>query len=344
MPLDAPPSKCLAKICAYADLFSQFNFTLHHVKGTSNVVADALSRPSVVFPDDESSNTHVHHVHNCSRSSAHRDAHRRRHGLHMEVLCSLSRPDTNLLLDVQDFAGVEKEHQIGVPQRQQQRIQDQVQRIEFIIPSIHLSSASKKAFSKGYNMDSKLLEALHKTHDKYVLDNGLLYLRTSHAVKRLCVFADDRLIAAILREHHDGSTAAHPGVRRMQLEVAQWYYWPRLEKDVREYVQSCGTCARWKTSTLKKNGKLIPISVPEVCWEVVSMNFVTGLLVSREFDAILTVVDKLSKQPRYAPMHTNTGCAERRKPFFDVVVRHHGLPKIISSDRDPMFTSNFWKC
>ena len=331
------------KMARMLTFFSQFNFTLHHVKGTSNMVADALSRPSVTRPALTSSESIVPHVHDCGSLCAHRDAHLRRHRIHLAVLCMLPSLDKDLLLDVQDFEGVERVHQVGVPQKHQRKIHEEVQHIEFIISSIHLSSASKKAFIQGYNKDHEFTEALSTNHDKYVLDDGLLYLRTNHAVKRLCVPADDRLITSIIREHHDGNTAAHPGVRRTQLKVAQWYFWPRLEMDVREYVQSCGTCTRWKTSTLKKNGKLMPIPVPEECWEVVSMDFVTGLPVSRGFDAIMTVVDKLSKRPRYAPTHTNTDAPKVANLFFDVVVRHHGLPKVIISDRDPKFTSNFWK-
>lgn len=173
--------------------------------------------------------------------------------------------------------------------------------------------------------------------------NDLLYAKTNHAVKRLCVPANDRIITAILCEHHDGNTATHPGVGRTQLKVAQWYYWPTFEEDVREYVQSCGTCARWITSTLKENGRFTPIPATEECWEIVSMDFVTGLAVSRGFDAIMTLVDKLPKRPRYAATHTNTDATKVAKLSFDVVLSHHGLTNVIIRNRDPKFSSDLWK-
>lgn len=73
------------------------------------------------------------------------------------------------------------------------------------------------------------------------------------------------------------------------------------------------------------------------------MDFVTGLPGSRGFDAIMTVVDKLLKRPRYAATQTNTDPPKVAKLFFYVVMRHHGFTKVIISDRDPNFTSNFWK-
>ena len=80
----------------------------------------------------------------------------------------------------------------------------------------------------------------------------------------------------------------------------------------------------------------MPIPIPEECWEVVSMDFITGLPVSSGFDEIITVVDKLSKSPRYAATHTNVDAPQ-------VVVRYHGLPEFIISGRDPKFTSNVWR-
>ena len=71
--------------------------------------------------------------------------------------------------------------------------------------------------------------------------------------------------------------------------------------------------------------------------------FITGLPVSSGIDAIMTVVDKLSKRPRYAPTHTNTDAPQAARFFLDVVVRHYGMPKVVISNRDLKFTSTFWK-
>lgn len=60
----------------------------------------------------------------------------------------------------------------------------------------------------------------------------------------------------------------------------------------------------------------MPIPIPEEFWEVVLMDFVTGLPGSRGFDAIMTVVDKLSKRPRYAATQTNTDPPKVAKLFF----------------------------
>ena len=60
-------------------------------------------------------------------------------------------------------------------------------------------------------------------------------------------------------------------------------------------------------------------------------------------DAIVVFVDKLSKMVHYAPTTTTVTAPQLARLFFDVVVRHHGVPVSIVSDRDARFTSLFWR-
>ena len=101
---------------------------------------------------------------------------------------------------------------------------------------------------------------------------------------------------------------------------------PKLEKDVIEYVSTCETCMRRKSSSLKKIGKLMPITVPKECWEVLSIDFVVGPPVSKGYDSIMTVVDKLSKRTQYIPAHKRVDAAEVAHIFFNGIIRHHRLP------------------
>ncbi|GMF23067.1 unnamed protein product [Phytophthora lilii] len=135
---------------------------------------------------------------------------------------------------------------------------------------------------------------------------------------------------------------AHPGVRRTQLAAAQWYFWVTMDIDIKAYMQSCEACMRYKSNTRRKSGKLQPIPIPTACWEVVSIDFITHIPVSDGF-AIMVVVDKLFKRPVYIPTHTTATAEDTAKLFFNNVIRHYGIPSTIISDRDPKFTSKFWK-
>ena len=77
------------------------------------------------------------------------------------------------------------------------------------------------------------------------------------------------------------------------------------------------------------------------------MDFVTGLLVStnwkREtYDSILVIVDRLTKMIQYEPVKITMDAPSLAEVFIDTIVRHHGLPDSIISDRGSVFTSKFW--
>ena len=207
------------------------------------------------------------------------------------------------------------------------------------------SPATKKAFATAYRSDPEYRSTFLTPALPYRKMDGLLFLESENALLRLCVpnSQNNQLRTNIfLSEFHDSDISAHPGIRRTFLRISQWYYWKTLQQDVQAYVQSCETCTRWKHNNAKKKGMMIPIPIPKECWEVVSMDFVTGLPVSDGYDAIMTVVDKLSKRAKYCVVNTTDDAEKTANHFFDCVIRHHGVPSIIISDRDPKFISQFW--
>ncbi|KAF1317106.1 polyprotein, partial [Globisporangium splendens] len=330
--------KVTPKLARMLTFFSQFDFVLHHVKGSTNVVADALSRPGLEEdkPSDESIKVSTPEVHACDDACHIRSQSISRLVVSAAFLRHLPDSDCSVFLSAVDFRGERR----AVAVRQ-----EQVHTVDTQWASVHLSEATKKSFHAGYARDPSFAEVWQSRegNEKFEKRNGLLFLRTKHPVLRLCVPNSDKLITDVIQEFHDAPVAAHPGVRRTQLKAAQWYYWPTMEKDIHEYVGSCQTCARWKSNNRKKIGLMMPIPTPQECWDVVSMDFITGLPVSEGFDAILVTVDKLSKRPKYHPTHSTADAEATAKVFFEAVVRHHGLPKVIISDRDPKFTSDFWK-
>ncbi|KAJ9524507.1 hypothetical protein QJQ45_019534 [Haematococcus lacustris] len=89
---------------------------------------------------------------------------------------------------------------------------------------------------------------------------------------------------------------------------------------------------------------LKPLPVPQHRWEQVSMDLITQLPVtSAGHDAIVVFVDKLTRMIHTVPTTTTVSAPELAQLFFDSVFKYHGLPKVIISDRDPRFTSNFWQ-
>jgi transposase InsO family protein len=112
---------------------------------------------------------------------------------------------------------------------------------------------------------------------------------------------------------------------------------------VHEYVKACMICQQAKAERVKSPGLLQPLPTPTGSWDIITMDFIEGLPLSGNVNCILVVVDKFTKFCHFIPLkhpYTTTSVA---KIFMDQVYKLHGLPTSIVSDRDPIFTSNFWR-
>ncbi|CAI7858988.1 unnamed protein product [Closterium sp. NIES-54] len=148
----------------------------------------------------------------------------------------------------------------------------------------------------------------------------------------------------LLKEFHDVLYAGHFGSNKTLAGIAKVYYWPHMANDVQKFVTSCDTCQRMKSSKQKKAGILQPLPVPEQPWQVVSLDFITGLPPTNAgHDAILVVIDKFSKMGHFIPTHTTAQTEETAQLFLKHIISQHGIPTTLISVRDPKFTSKFWK-
>ena len=183
----------------------------------------------------------------------------------------------------------------------------------------------------------------------FAVDNGLIYLLSPPSPvsptlpqRRLYVPRPSR--HAILRSLHDAPLAGHPGRDRMHALALTVVFWPGMAGDIQQFCRSCDICQRSKPNNRNPAAPLQPLNVPEQRWSAVSMDFMSGLPPSGplQFDAILAVVDRFTKRVHFIPTHTSADAPATARLFLDHIVRLHGLPRSIVSDRDPRFTSLFW--
>jgi transposase InsO family protein len=145
----------------------------------------------------------------------------------------------------------------------------------------------------------------------------------------------------IVHAHHDSPAAGHPGRWKTLELVSRNYWWPGLPRYIGSYVSGCDTCQRVKSFPASKVGKLMPNKVPSRRWQVISVDVIGELPLSRGYDAILVVVDRLSKRIHAIPTTTQMDSSGMARLFLEHVWRHHGLPDEIISDRGPTFVSKF---
>jgi len=167
--------------------------------------------------------------------------------------------------------------------------------------------------------------------------NDLLYYK-----HRLVLSGQSKLKEALLWECHSAPAAGHPGVERTFRRLVAAFYWPKMREDVRYYVASCIVFQTTKYSTQPPARLLQPLPIPSMVWDQVTMDFIVGLPPSRGYTAIMVVVDRLTKYTHLGALPTNFDATRVAQLFMDIVVKLHGFPSSIVSDRDTIFLSQLW--
>jgi hypothetical protein len=116
-----------------------------------------------------------------------------------------------------------------------------------------------------------------------------------------------------------------------------------MKSAVQQFVQACMICQKAKPDRTKTPGLLQPLPVPDSAWKIITMDFVDGLPQSGSANCIMVVVDKFTKYNHFIPLKHPYTAQSVAKQFLNQVYKLHGLPESIVSDRDSVFTSNFWK-
>ena len=194
--------------------------------------------------------------------------------------------------------------------------------------------------------ENETLEELLDLHQK--LDQGKLMTDFSRKnglmlfQNRYFIGAESKLKTLLLREFHDTPSAGHSGVKKMLVGLSALFYWRGMRKAVEEYIKNCLVCHQTKYSTQASGGYLQPLPTPSAVWEDISMDFITGLPLSNGFTVIFVIVDRFTKYAHFATLPTSFNALQVAEVFVETVIKLHGMPKTIVSDRDPIFVSKFW--
>ncbi|MBW0586819.1 hypothetical protein O181_126534, partial [Austropuccinia psidii MF-1] len=177
--------------------------------------------------------------------------------------------------------------------------------------------------------------------NKFLLIDGLLYHKEKHT-SALAVIDRDH-ISLILQECHDCPYMGHMSKERTKERVESTAWWPKWEQELSEYIHTCERRQKAKRKHGKKYGLLQHIEEPKHPWETINMDWVTGIVPEGRgnFNAFLIIVDRFSKCVRCLPCHKEDTAMDTALLFWNNIISTCGVPKIIMSDRDPKFTSEF---
>ena len=197
---------------------------------------------------------------------------------------------------------------------------------------------------EGYDDDDhakKLMTELTlapNSQSDYVLQDGVIRFKG-----RVWVGNNRTAQHHILVAMHDSGLGGHSGTNATYARIKQLFAWPNMKQSVQDFVKQCQTCQQAKTERINKPGLLDPLPIPEQAWEMISMDFVEGLPNSDNFNALLVVIDKLTKYGHFIPIKHPFTALQVAQLFMNNVYKLHGLPKTIISDRDRVFTSAVWQ-
>ncbi|CAN6678205.1 unnamed protein product [Malus baccata var. baccata] len=142
---------------------------------------------------------------------------------------------------------------------------------------------------------------------------------------KMYVLNNVELKKEILDEVHCSAYAMHPEGTKMYHTIRPFYNWSVKAKR-------------------KKPFRLMqPLPVPQWKWENITMDFVYKLPCTRNgYDRIWVIVDRLTKSVHFIPVREKYPLSQLAALFISKIVKYHGIPSSIISDRDPRFTFKFW--
>nr|GEZ97670.1 hypothetical protein [Tanacetum cinerariifolium] len=206
------------------------------------------------------------------------------------------------------------------------------------------SDASKKGLGCVLMQHGKVIAYASRQLKPYEVefrldDDNVLWQDT-----RLCVPNDATLREALLTEAHSSPFSVHLGSTKMYHDLKQHFWWSGMKRDVATFVSRCLICQQVKIEHQRASGLLQPLDIPVWKWDEISMDFVTRLpQTQRRHDAIWVVVDCLTKSAHFLPISKDYSISKLAETFQQEILRLHGTPSVIVSDKDPRFASRLWK-
>lgn len=198
--------------------------------------------------------------------------------------------------------------------------------------------AFRERIRSNKHVEKRVRTNLHSGAEGWSREDGLVFWKG-----RIYVPPNKALRDEIIHAHHDTPTAGHPGRFKTAELILRTYWWPGIHRSVGAYVRGCEACQRTKVFPTKPIGTLSPNLIPDRNWEIVSVDLITQLPHSLGHDAIVVVVDRLSKMIRLAPANNKLTSEGLARIYRDRVWKDFGLPDRIISDRGTQFASNFMR-
>ncbi len=359
----------------WTDYMSRFDFDITYVKGDNNKVADCLSR---YYENDTYED--VHGIHEYIRADVRVDptgedlppdrlAEIVENLIEMRAMQEETRRRSQRIKERTELRDIEAQEMAEANQgsqtsgRSRKKTPPAANPAEITIEDMLASGPDfchetvesdmfKTAVREGYASDRmmKLIVDNPADHPLFRIEDDMIWTKNRTGDDVLCIprtlMGDKSIIGIILEQAH--SIFGHYGYQRTSEYVRRWYWWPRMVHDTKEFCKTCEACQVCKGSNKPPTGKLHPLPIPTKPWDSVGMDFIGPFPEvkaddGRTFNYLWVVVCRMTTMVHLIPVHTTMTAKDLSSIYMREIVRLHGLPSTIVSDRDPKFTSRWWR-
>lgn len=345
----------------WMEFMSRFNYTIKYVKGITNKVADCFSRyfasdtPGEVHPaddyvavdsrlDPDGEDLPMHRLAELRAMRVSREPPRQplpACGLVTRAMLETRHAEAAALAESSPAAPDPE------PAADDPALFEPAADTPDLIATVQPHADFIVAVRAGYPGDtifSKVLTAPAE-YARFSLDDGLIYTNNRAGHRVLCIprarLGSRSLADIVISQGHQ--TLGHFGHRKTSDYIRRWCWWPSMGRDIEKFCLSCGICQTSKPSNQLPQGLLHSLPLPTRPWGSLSMDFVGPFPPSHGFDYLWVVLCRLTSMAHLIPLSTTVRASELAWIFVRDIVRLHGLPDSILSDRDSKFTSRFWR-
>lgn len=204
------------------------------------------------------------------------------------------------------------------------------------------------ALSRRHDIIGKKTE-VHMAILKQNDDKSLGPSKECNAIMTIRPELPEELQELVIQQHHNDPVHGHQGIARTMELIQRNYQFPNMKSKVENFIRRCTSCQRNKHATHAPYGASQAIELPTKPWEDIAMDFITDLPESADevtgykYNGILVVVCRFCKGAEFIPFRKNFTTVQLAAIMKDRIFRQHGIPRSIISDRDKLFTSNFWE-